>query len=147
MFRKILVPTDGSEFSARAVESAIRLAATMGGSLVALHAYPAFHGGAYGTADNARPLLAQAHEERAKGAGAAILDDAVARARDAGVPCEAVMLASDRPWEAIIAVAKRKRCDAICMGSHGRRGLAGVVLGSETAKVLTHCALPVLVIR
>ncbi len=147
MFRKILVPTDGSESSTRALDAAIRLASAMGGSLVALHAYPVFHGGAYGTADNARHLLAQAHDERTQGAAAAILDDAVARARDAGLPCAAVTLASDRPWEAIIAVAQRKRCDAICMASHGRRGLAGVVLGSETAKVLTHCALPVLVIR
>lgn len=147
MFRKILVPTDGSEFSTAAVHAAIELAGAVGAALVFFHAYPAFHGGAYGTADAARRQLADVHEKNVKGAAAAILDAAAIRAEDAGVSSEVVMAESDRPWEAIIAIAKRRRCDAICMASHGRRGLAGVVLGSETAKVLTHCALPVLVIR
>jgi len=147
MFRKILVPTDGSDFSTAAVQSAIELAAATRASLVALHVYPSFRGGAYGTAESARAALAEAHAVRTKSAGAVILEDVLARCLQAGVAGEVVMMESERPWQAIIAVAQRKRCDAICMASHGRRGLAGVVLGSETAKVLTHCTLPVLVIR
>ena len=147
MLRRILVPTDGSPSSATAIDFAIELAAAMDGSIVVFHAYSPFHGGAYGTADSARHLLAEAHEDKVKQAAAAIVHDATARAEQAGVPSETVTVESDRPWEAIIAVAKRKRCDAICMASHGRRGLSAVVLGSETAKVLTHCALPVFIIR
>lgn len=147
MIRKILVPTDGSPSSQAAVHAAVALARTVNAALVFFHAFPPFHGGAYGTADTARRQLAEAYEAGAKGVAAGILEPAMELARAAGVRSEAHVAESERPWEAIIAAAKRTRSDAICMGSHGRRGLAGVVLGSETARVLTHCTLPVLVIR
>jgi nucleotide-binding universal stress UspA family protein len=147
MIRKLLVATDGSDAATTAVRGAIALAGAIGGSLVVLHVYPEFHGGAFGTADNARRMLADAHGEQARAAAAAILDAASAEARSAGVSCATVALESDRPWQAIVAVARRRQCDAVCMGSHGRRGLAAVVLGSETARVLTHCTLPVLIFR
>jgi nucleotide-binding universal stress UspA family protein len=68
-------------------------------------------------------------------------------AQTAGVACKKVLLTAGSPWEGIIGTAKRKKCDLIVMASHGRRGLAGLVLGSETVKVLTHSKIPVLVCR
>jgi nucleotide-binding universal stress UspA family protein len=68
-------------------------------------------------------------------------------AKDAGVKCEAVAVVSDFPYQQIIATAKKKKCDLIVMASHGRKGLSSLLLGSETAKVLTHSKIPVLVVR
>lgn len=147
MFQRILVPTDGSTASAAAIDAAVALARSLHAEVVFFHAYPAYRGGAYGTADSARHALAEAFDERANAATASVLAAATSRAQAQGVRSECMTSRSERPWEAIIAAAKRRRCDAICMASHGRRGLAGIVLGSETAKVLTHCTVPVLVIR
>jgi nucleotide-binding universal stress UspA family protein len=137
MFRKILVPTDGSKLSDKAVKSAVALAAACGGSLVVFHAYPKFYGGAYGTFEMATEVLAEVHEKQGRAEAAEIFAAAKKEADKSGVACETVT----------IAVAKKKKCDSICMASHGRRGLAGVLLGSETQKVLTHATLPVLVLR
>jgi nucleotide-binding universal stress UspA family protein len=68
-------------------------------------------------------------------------------ARVGGVPYASAILASDMPWEGILKTARAKRCDLIVMASHGRRGLSGLLLGSETTKVLTHSKIPVLVCR
>jgi nucleotide-binding universal stress UspA family protein len=70
-----------------------------------------------------------------------------ALAKAARVRCEVVLVTGETPWQAIIAAARRRRCDVILMGSHGRGGFAAVVLGSETTKVLTHSKIPVLVCR
>ena len=147
MFRRILVPSDGTPLSHAAVQAAVALARACGGSLVVFHALASFRGGAYGTSEFAHEALFAAHHQQAKAEVDAIFTAAKAAAAAAGVPCECVAIEGDHPWEAIIAVAKRRRCDTICMASHGRRGLSGVLLGSETQKVLTHATLPVLVIR
>jgi len=68
-------------------------------------------------------------------------------AAEAGVPCQALSVVSGSPWDAIIRTARERGCDAIVMGSHGRKGVSGLLLGSETTKVLTHCDIPVLVTR
>jgi len=75
------------------------------------------------------------------------LGDARAKATSAGVPCEVVSVVNDSPWQAIIETAQRQGCDLVFMASHGRRGVAGMLLGSETQRVLTHCKVPVLVYR
>ena len=111
------------------------------------HAYPRYHGGAYGTFEMAGEVLAETHEKQARAGAEAIFAAALRVAGKHGVTCETVALETDHPWEAILAVARKKKCDSICMASHGRRGLAGVLLGSETLKVLTHAKLPVLVLR
>lgn len=147
MFRRILVPTDGSRRSEKAVKAAVALAAAHEGAIVVFHAYAKFYGGAYGTFEMANVVLAEAHERHGKEEAEALFATARAAADAAGVPLETVVIESDRPWESIIAVARKKKCDSICMASHGRRGLAGVLLGSETQKVLTHATLPVLVLR
>jgi nucleotide-binding universal stress UspA family protein len=69
------------------------------------------------------------------------------KAASAGVECATVHAIAAAPWEAILACAKKSRCDAIVMASHGHRGLTALLLGSETTKVLTHSKLPVLVVR
>ena len=65
----------------------------------------------------------------------------------AGVSCTALTLEALHPWEAIIEHARKHDCDLIVMGSHGRRGVSALLLGSETQKVLTHSKIPVLVVR
>ncbi len=85
----------------------------------------------------------RAHESRAR----EVLGDARSRATTAGVPCEVISVVNDAPWQAIIEAAQRQGCDLVFMASHGRRGVAGMLLGSETQRVLTHCKVPVLVYR
>jgi nucleotide-binding universal stress UspA family protein len=76
-----------------------------------------------------------------------ILEAAAAKAEAAGVTCKTAYAIAAAPWEAILAAAKKHKCDAIVMASHGRRGISAVLLGSETQKVLTHSKLPVIVVR
>jgi nucleotide-binding universal stress UspA family protein len=76
-----------------------------------------------------------------------MLDSIVQQAKAQGVRCDGVAEANDLPYQQIIATAKSSKCDLILMASHGRRGIASVLLGSETAKVLTHSSIPVLVVR
>ncbi|MFO1315023.1 MAG: universal stress protein [Burkholderiales bacterium] len=147
MFRNILVPVDGSKLSERAIAAAIALAAVSGGSVVALHVYAKSWDGPYGTFEMSREVLAATFEQQAR-AHADELFAAVRRKADAaGVGFSAATVESDDVWRAVIGTAKRRKCDLVCMASHGRRGVSAVLLGSETQKVLTHSHVPVLVIR
>ena len=147
MFKKILIPTDGSKLSQKAVEEALELAKLGASKVVVLHVYPRFAGSPYGTFGPSEDVLVEAHTKHNQ-AVAAKLFAAVSRLANAvGVTVDTVLLEDNDVYKAIIAVAKKKKCDLICMASHGRRGLAGVVLGSETHKVLTHSTIPVLVLR
>jgi nucleotide-binding universal stress UspA family protein len=145
MYRSILVPTDGSEFCQRAIEHAVKLAKQTGARIIGLTVTFPLH---TGTPHMMFPgeLRAVLHEQTVKEAAEklAVIE---AAAKAAGVPCETVRKAHDHPWEAIIQEAEGKGCDLIVMASHGRRGVSGVVLGSETQKVLTHSKVPVLVVR
>ena len=76
-----------------------------------------------------------------------IFEESKALVEKAGVNCKCVTATSDAPWEVIIATARSEACDLIFMASHGRSGLAGLLIGSQTQKVLTHCKVPVLVCR
>lgn len=147
MFKNILVPTDGSKLSQKAVEETLELARLCGAKLIALHVYPKFFGSPYGTFGPTEVLLAEAHLQHHQ-AEAAKLFAGIRKLADAvGVQVDTVQVESDEVYRQIIAVARRKKCDLICMASHGRRGLSGLVLGSETHKVLTHSTIPVLVVR
>ena len=145
MYKHILIPTDGSELSERAVLEAVTLAKTLGAHVTAVTVSPPFHLTGYD------PFLVtvtptqyeRAHESRAR----EVLGDARAKAAAAGVPCEVISVVHDAPWQAIIETAQRQGCDLVFMASHGRRGVAGMLLGSETQRVLTHCKVPVLVYR
>jgi nucleotide-binding universal stress UspA family protein len=147
MFRHILLPTDGSPLSTRAAKLAVELAKSNGARLTALHVIPYFEPTTYIEGMSVYPeLFSPAEYKRVTEARAGrLLGKVAALAKAAGVPCEATVVNGRAPWEAIIKTAKSKRCDAIVMASHGRRGLESLLLGSETTKVLTHSKTPVLV--
>jgi nucleotide-binding universal stress UspA family protein len=144
MFKKILLPTDGSELSGKAIEGAIKMAKELGASVVGLTVVEPY---SYSTLSEYRPETLEAFEARNAQAAEQRLAPIVQAAKDAGVPCETVTVKSFSPYEAIIEAAKQRGCDVIFMASHGRRGLSAVLLGSETQKVLTHSTIPVLVYR
>ena len=149
MFHRILVPTDGSALSTKAAAYAVKLARANHAQIVALHVIPSFKPTAY--ADGIVPyaeLYSSAEYRRATESYAKRMLDRIAkRAAAAKVRCEVALATSDTPWRAIATEAKKRGCDLIVMGSHARRGLQGVILGSETTKVLSHSRTPVLVTR
>ena len=147
MFNTILVPTDGSQLSEKAVQEAMLLAKMSHANVVALHIYPAFAGCPYGAFGPAQDMLAEAHVTRHEAEAGKLFEKIRTLARAAGVALETALVQSNDVYTQIIGVAKKKKCDLICMASHGRRGLSGFVLGSETQKVLTHSKVPVLVLR
>ena len=145
MYKHILLPTDGSELSAKALRDGLQLAKEIGARVTALHVTPPF----YPTEVTPSTLAAHSHEhdERSKESARRALSAAEEAARAAGVACTAVHRVGDGPFEEIIKVADESGCDLIFMASHGRRGVAAMLLGSETNKVLTHSKIPVLVTR
>ena len=144
MFKRILVPTDGSELSDKAIKAAVDLARTLKASLVGLTTLEPY---SYSNLSEYRPETLDDYEARMDKAGAERLARITDAASQAGVPVETVSVKSFSPYEAIIDTAKASKCDLIVMASHGRRGLNAVLLGSETQKVLTHTTIPVMVFR
>ena len=148
MYSSILVPTDGSEFSDKAVKEAAKLAKELGSKLVLFHAVsmqlpPLTEGFAAPNRPKEREAAKAEREAEAK----QILAYAAASVKVPGVTVEQQFVVSNSPYEAIINAAKKFGCELIIMASHGRRGISGVLLGSETQKVLTHSTIPVLVVR
>lgn len=147
MYKRILVATDGSELSSKAVQSAIALAGLSGAALVALKVVPRYpraymEGSLPVDTQNIKKIEAQ------WAASAQAEVDAVrAEASAQGVSAKAVVAKSDLVAEALIAAAKKHKCDLIVMASHGRKGIKRLLLGSETQHVLTHSHIPVLVLR
>jgi nucleotide-binding universal stress UspA family protein len=146
MFKNILIPTDGSEQSQRAIGVAVELARIHGARITGIHVIPDYHlliayEGAFD------PVTEERIEEEAKTRAEGYLEYVRARAAEAGIACDTVCETSDHPYDAILRVADARGCDLIVMTSHGRKGLAAVLLGSETRKVLTHAKVPVLVVR
>ena len=147
MYQRILVATDGSSLSKKAVKSAIDLAALCGAELVALKVVPRypqsyFEGGIALQPDEVRRVETQWAEE-----GKAVVDAVKKTALAKGVTTKAITVKSDVVSDALLAAAKKHQCDLIVMASHGRRGLKRLLLGSETQQVLTHSHIPVLVLR
>ncbi|MEW5862598.1 MAG: universal stress protein [Pseudomonadota bacterium] len=147
MFRHILVTTDGSRLARRAFRPAARLARACGARLTAIFvivkAVPtAFSGERLYWS----PALARRYRQALRRQAAAALDEVRKQARAAGVACDALAPIARRPWQAILAAARARKCDLIVMASHGHGGLRGL-LGSETLRVLTHARIPVLVCR
>ncbi|GAB4397143.1 MAG: universal stress protein [Rhodoferax sp.] len=147
MYSKILVATDGSTLSKKAVNSAIDLAALCQASLVALTVVPRypqsyFEGGLALQASEVGRIEQQWADE-----GQAVVDAVKAQAEAQGVKTRAVTVKSDVISDAIIATAKKHKCELIVMASHGRKGVKRLLLGSETHQVLTHSHIPVLVLR
>jgi nucleotide-binding universal stress UspA family protein len=147
MYQRILVATDGSNLSKKAVTSAISLAALTGAELVALKVVPRypqsyFEGGIVLQVGEVERIEKQWVES-----GQAIVDGVQKTALAKGVKVKPVTVRSDLVSDAIIAAAKKHKCDLIVMASHGRRGIKRLLLGSETQLVLTHSHIPVLVLR
>ncbi|MDF3885329.1 universal stress protein [Cupriavidus basilensis] len=145
MFTHLLLAVDGSPLSDAAFQKALLLAQEMNARITALRVGPKYHVFAYHTEmlSDARELFAEEIADSAKKYLERIALDAAA----AGVTCETTFLIEDLPYEAIIKTAEDRGCDLIVMASHGRRGVQGVLIGSETQKVLTHSKIPVLVYR
>ena len=146
MYKRILLPTDGSPISRKAVKQGIAFAKAIGAGVVGFYS-PHDYRAVLQTQYVSPFLTTEDFEELAKESADKHLGFIEKTAAAAGVPFDRAYTVSAAPWEAIIEAAKKKRCDLILMGSHGRSGLAGVVLGSQTTKVLTHSKIPVLVTR
>jgi nucleotide-binding universal stress UspA family protein len=148
MYKHILLPTDGSPLSEKAVKQCIKLAKSIGAKITAINVTPEYQlmmDEGYVMPD--APLIRKRFEEETGKRSKKLLAEVKASASAAGVDCDSVSVTSGVPYEAIIKQAKKAKCDLIMMASHGRKGLSSILLGSETAKVLTHSAIPVLVVR
>jgi nucleotide-binding universal stress UspA family protein len=145
MFKHVLLPTDGSNLSQVAIQKGVQFAKSMKAKITGISVMPEQKYYLYQT-----DITVQVKEEAAKqhklqaNRNLSVIEKAT---KDAGVPCETLCEISDYPYETIIRVAEQKGCDLIMMASHGRRGVKGLLLGSETQKVLTHSKIPVLVYR
>ena len=148
MYKHILVPTDGSALSGRAAKAAAALAKSTGARITALYAIPPLgqpmvvDGFVYDT-----EYSRKAYEEGMRKHADKALQKVRTEAHAQGVKCDAISVIEGNPWEAIVKATRAKKCDLVVMASHGRRGLQGLILGSETTKVLTHTKTPVLVCR
>ena len=147
MYKRILIATDGSPLSDKAVEHGLSLAALSGATVVALKVVPRyprsyFEGGMPVDMNDVKRIEAQWGD-----AAQAMVDGVKAQGGAQGVTVKAVVAKSDLVAEAVIAAAKKHKCDLIVMASHGRKGLKRLLLGSETQHVLTHSHIPVLVLR
>ena len=145
MFRHILIPTDGSDLSKKAVIYGVQLAKESGAAVTALTLTEP-----YRVASMDAVLVSvgeDEYDEESRRVSEWALEQVRVAAKAAGVPCDTVSEVHDQPWRAIIDVAHAKDCDLIVMASHGRQGMAALLLGSETVKVLTHSTIPVLVYR
>jgi nucleotide-binding universal stress UspA family protein len=146
MYRHILVATDGSELAQRAVTHALSLAKAVGARVTALTVEASFD--VYGVPASQVNRISGAfadYAQHVKTHATKILGGVAEAAKAAGVPCETVHVIDDHVYQAIVEAAKTRGCDLIVMASHGRTGIAAVVLGSVTTKVVTHTDIPVLV--
>ena len=148
MFKHILLPTDGSKLSNEAAEAGVRLARALGARVTALFAAPPATPIIYKAMLPVGYASPEEHKRMIEQAARSYLGAIEKAASAAGVRCETVTVTSDFPADAILATAKKRRCDLVFMASHGRRGLRrSSLLGSETQKVLSNGNLPVLVFR
>ena len=141
MYKHILIPTDGSDLSREAIEHGIALASAVGAKVTVLTVTEPFYVSAF------EPRLVEQYKKHVAALATQHLDTAKNAASASDVPCELVHIEHENPYQAIIEAAQARGCDVIVMGSHGRRGISAIVLGSQTVKVLTHSPIPVVVVR
>ena len=144
MYTRILVATDGSDITSKAVQAAIGLARLSGGSLVAISVKEPFP---YSAISEMQPVPPQDFYDAQERIAAQRIKEVIGAAEASGLKCDGFTVEAIHPWEAILDHAKTAGCDLIVMASHGRRGMAALLLGSETSRVLTHSELPVLVVK
>ena len=146
MYKHLLVPTDGSELSQAAVRQAAHLARELSARILLLYVqpgYPSTIGSEVFASGSSKEEFVRQCAASADG----ILARATAEVERAEVSCKHCTAISDEPWQVIVNMAKFEDCDLIVMASHGRKGIAGLLIGSQTQKVLTHSKIPVLVCR
>ena len=145
MFKHILIPTDGSDLSRKAVLYGVQLAKASGAKVTALTVTDPYLAA---TMDAVLiPVGEEDYEEQSRLLAERAMEQVKMAADAAGVPCETIREVHDQPYRAIIDAAHALACELIVMASHGRRGISALLLGSETVKVLTHSTIPVLVYR
>ena len=145
MYKNILLPTDGSELASKAVDHGITLAKTLGAKITVLMVPPPFR--TFVLEPQIIDSTADEYTDHMKDRARSVTEGVASLARAAGIEADTVHAEDEHPYQAIIDTAARKGCDLVVMASHGRRGVAAIVLGSETVKVLTHSRIPVLVYR
>ena len=144
MFERIVVPTDGSDITNKAVDTAIALAKIHGSRLFAVSVKEPFP---YSAVSEMQPTPPQEFFDAQERIASSRVKAVISAADAAGVPCEGHTVEALHAWEAIIEHPSNNKADLVVMASHGRRGFQAMLLGSETQKLLTHCAIPVLVVR
>ena len=144
MYQRILFPTDGSDITMKALQTALSLAKLCGAELHALAVMEPFP---YSAISEMQPTPPQEFFDAQERIAAKRVAGVVDAAKAAGIACQGHTVEALHPWEAVIDHAKRTECDLLVMASHGRRGVTALLLGSETQKVLTHSTVPVLVVR
>jgi nucleotide-binding universal stress UspA family protein len=147
MYKKILVATDGSPLSKKAVAAAVGLAASLGAQLIALKVTPRYPMSYFEGAVTLAPAEIARIEGQWTSEAQAVVDAICASAQKKGVEAKGVLVKSDLVAESVLAAAKKHQCDLIVMASHGRKGIKRILMGSETHHVLTHSSIPVLVLR
>jgi nucleotide-binding universal stress UspA family protein len=147
MFRNILVPTDGSPLSRKAVRQAVRLAKELKARITGYYVGPSYKPGSNDDSVAYHFVSPQQHAASVEKTAGHVLDEVRKEAAKAGVPCTCSFTMHDFPYLKIVEAAGRNRCDLIIMATHGRRGISRLLLGSETNKVLAHSKVPVLVCR
>ena len=148
MYAHIMVPLDGSELSLQALTEAVTLAKTLSSKLTMITVVSPYHTGVTTPfAANIPREIEKSHNEEAEKAAHKLHADMMTRAKSEGVKCESLVAFSESVYDEIVDNAQKAKCDLIVMASHGRRGLEGLLLGSETQQVLTHSHIPVLVLR
>ena len=144
MFKRILVPTDGSDITVKAIETSIALARSLGAELHTICVKEPFP---YSAVSEMQPTPPQEFYDAQERIAAQHVQVVADRCNAVGLACQAFTVEALHPWEAIIDHALKAQCDLLVMASHGRRGVTALLLGSETQKVLTHSKVPVLVVR
>jgi len=145
LYKNILIATDGSELAAKAVDHGLVFAKEIGAKITAVTVTEPFH--VFSVAPSQLEYTRDEYKRHIEAYAAKALADVAAAAQSAGVACETRHVEHEHVYQAIIETAAANGCDLILMASHGRRGGSAIVLGSETAKVLTHSKIPVLVYR
>jgi nucleotide-binding universal stress UspA family protein len=145
LFKSIMIPTDGSDLAAKAVEQGVLFAKEIGAKITAVTVTEPFH--LLSVKPSQLEYTPIEYKKHAESHANKLLGVVSAAAKSAGVACDTLHVEHELVYQAIIEAATARRCDLIVMASHGRRGVAAVVLGSETVKVLTHSKIPVLVYR
>ena len=145
MYKRILVATDGSELATRAAKHGLSLAKSLGAEVIALYVVRPM--AVDMPAEVLIPVPEEEYQRSAEKFASQALEAVKQSADELGISCETRSVENLRPWQAITETASNEECELIVMGSHGRTGLMGLVLGSEIQKVLAHSSVPVMVHR